>query len=126
MHKQTAPILILEDQPLIALDLEQLLSLAGFDNLALLSSCAEAELWLKTNRPDAAIIDIVLRDGECSAVAHLLVARSIPFIVHSGNSKTASDAVFMHGTWVAKPARAERLLSALRISLAASEAAGDT
>ncbi|AKI02520.1 Response regulator receiver domain protein [Hoeflea sp. IMCC20628] len=123
MHHQTGSILVLEDQPLIALDLEELLSGAGFDNLTLLSSCAEAESWLKSNRPDAAILDINLRDGECTEVAHILAARSIPFIIHSGNLKAEADSVFLRGTWIAKPAQPHALLTALHISLAASEAA---
>jgi len=123
MPHQTGSILILEDQPLIALDLEELLTGAGFGNLTLLSSCAEAESWLSTNRPDAAILDIILRDGECTEVARILAARSIPFITHSGNIKAEADPVFLLGAWVAKPAQPQSLLSALHISLAASEAA---
>ncbi|MCY0093162.1 response regulator [Hoeflea ulvae] len=123
MHHHTGPILILEDQPLIALDLEQQLAAAGFDNLTLLTSGAQAEAWLGLHRPDAAIIDIALCDGDCTDVARTLLVRTIPFIVHSGSPGDGADPVFGHGRWVGKPARPGYLVTELQIALAASCAA---
>ncbi|MDO9416943.1 response regulator [Pararhizobium sp.] len=108
-------VLLLEDQPLIALDLEDLLHQAGFENIVTFTRCDDAETWLKGNDPDLAIVDIYLIDGPCEAVAARLAERATPFIVYSGDSKSQLDtgSVFHHGTWVIKPCQPHVLLQAI-------------
>jgi ActR/RegA family two-component response regulator len=57
-------ILVVEDEVLISLDLETGLRDAGF-TVAAARSCVEATEFLNANRPDAAIVDVQLTDGEC-------------------------------------------------------------
>ncbi|MER9355619.1 response regulator [Mesorhizobium sp. M0514] len=99
-------VVVLEDEALIALDVEQSLCDAGFNVLAVLSSCSEALEWLQSNSPDVAVLDVELNDGNCEAVARLLHERNIPFVVHSGSAFDGSyyDPIFQNGTWVSKPA----------------------
>ncbi|MHB9436578.1 MULTISPECIES: response regulator [unclassified Mesorhizobium] len=99
-------VVVLEDEALIALDVEQSLCDAGFNVLAVLSSCSEALEWLQSNSPDVAVLDIELNDGNCDAVARLLYERNIPFVVHSGSAfdPRCYDPIFQKGTWVSKPA----------------------
>ncbi|MBU1334249.1 MAG: response regulator [Alphaproteobacteria bacterium] len=54
--------LLLEDEPLIAMDMELLLQGAGLD-VTTVASCEEANNWLEVRRPDIVIVDIMLRDG---------------------------------------------------------------
>jgi DNA-binding response OmpR family regulator len=102
-HSQT--VMILEDEALIALDIEKLLDDAGFADVSVFGSCTGALAWLARNTPDVAVVDIFLRDGECIEVADILVERSVPFVVHSARRKVTSEAhrVFLHGEWIAKP-----------------------
>lgn len=80
-------ILIVEDEPLIAMMLEDFLSLLGGAPLRPVDSCADALDLIAQGGIDAAILDINLRDGETSApVAEALAAADIPFLFTSGGS----------------------------------------
>ena len=79
----THTILLLEDEALIALDVEKTLADAELGKATSVASCAGALHWLENNTPDVAIIDIFLRDGECDEVAEILVKRGVPLIIHS-------------------------------------------
>lgn len=80
-----ASVWILENKPLIVMDLEDQLHMAGFNAVKILSSCADALGWLQNHSPNLGILDIELRDGACKAVAERLIDRDIPFVVHSGS-----------------------------------------
>lgn len=111
--RTTKSILILEDQPLIALDHEQHVGRAGFTQVRIFSSCFAAHKWLQSNTPSAALLDVQLRDGPCSDVATLLRNKGVPFVVCSGSSKEDADPAFRPGIWVSKPCIPEELISAL-------------
>jgi DNA-binding response OmpR family regulator len=109
-----ATVLLLEDEPLIAMDLEYELREVGFD-VAIVATCSDAIDWLEVCRPDVVIVDIVLRDGPCHAVVEQLVADKIPFIVHSGDHPSMHENTpFAHGTWVSKPAEGAELVRVAR------------
>jgi DNA-binding response OmpR family regulator len=114
MDARTArSILILEDEPLIALDHDLHVGRAGFTQVTIFSSCAAAHEWLRSNTPTVALLDVRLRDGPCSEVATVLRNKGVPFVVCSGSSKEDSDPVFRHGIWVSKPCMPEDLIAAL-------------
>jgi len=117
-------VVVLEDEALIALDVEDALRDAGFNVVAVMSSCAEASKWLEANSPDIAVLDIDLRDGNCVAIARLLWDRNIPFVVHSGSSPDSGhlDPIFQKGRWVSKPS----LYSELTNAVAACASDGST
>jgi DNA-binding response OmpR family regulator len=106
-------ILILEDEPLIAMDHDVHAEAAGFRVVTILSSCADAHDWLRSNTPTVALLDVRLRDGPCSDVATLLRNKGVPFVVCSGSSKEDADPVFRHGLWVSKPCIPDELIAAL-------------
>lgn len=101
----TPVVLLLEDEALIAIDMESALRDAGFD-VVLFAHCAQSDEWLETHSPDIAIIDITLADGVCIKVASTLIERKIPFIVHSGHVEISEhkDTAFAAGLWIGKPA----------------------
>jgi len=120
MPTQKPPrVLILEDEPIIALDVEAILVDDGFKVAAILSTCAGALDWLKANRADVALIDIDLRDGTCEQVAQCLYDLGIPFVVFSGSepSEDTTDPVFLKGGWLEKPARGPRIVASLSDAL---------
>lgn len=109
--------LLLEDEPLIAMDIELMLGGAGFD-VTTVMSCEEANEWLEICRPDIVVVDIILRDGPCHKVVEHLIERNIPFIVHSGDHPSMHvDTPFEHGTWVNKPTAPDELVAAARALL---------
>jgi len=77
-------ILIVEDQMLIAADLEQMVSNAGMRVSATATSPSEALAFLKANRPHAAILDFNLGDETSAVVADELRRMDIPFVFATG------------------------------------------
>lgn len=113
--------LILEDEPLIAMDMETTLREAGFE-VSTVGSCAEASEWLGVRRPDVVIVDIVLRDGPSGAVVEHIIADGIPFVVHSGDVKDALiGSPYEHGVWLGKPSRPDDLLTAIKQATSAQQ-----
>ncbi|MGV1873745.1 response regulator [Agrobacterium rosae] len=115
----TPTILLLEDEPLIAIDVETTLVDMRAGCVKSIASCAEALEWLADNTPDVAVIDIFLRDGECVEVADILVDRNVPFVVHSARSEASHDThrVFENGIWITKPAIPDDLARAVHLHL---------
>jgi two-component SAPR family response regulator len=115
----TPSILLLEDEALIAMDIESTLAYINAASVASITSCSDALKWLAENTPDIAIIDIFLRDGECTEVADILVERDVPFIVHSARRKVSHDdhRIFLKGTWIPKPSIPDALAQAVKASL---------
>ena len=111
--------LILEDQPLIALDIEDALQSAGFEVANIVSSSAAAIVWLKQHQPTIAVIDIEVTDGACVEVAKTLNAAHIPFIVHTGSlpDDNLHDPIFRKGHWIIKPSAPADLVAAVERSL---------
>jgi DNA-binding response OmpR family regulator len=107
-------VLVLEDEPFIAVDVEEILAEAGIQPSITFDSTADAKDWLNDNSPRFAIIDPRLKDGLCSSVAATMVARKIPFLVHSGDSQSTMEpgSPFTHGMWISKPSLPEDLLKA--------------
>lgn len=81
-------ILIVEDEPLIAMMLEDFLDALGKTHVVTCDSVASALAAIDAEHPEAAILDINLSGGEKSwPVADVLAARDIPFVLSSGGSE---------------------------------------
>ena len=101
-------ILIVEDEPLIALDLAEAFGPTG----AVLTTTTTVQHALILARHDnlsAAILDHALPDGDCSALCEVLTHRDIPFIVYSGFS--AGKDACKDAPHVDKPADPEVLVT---------------
>jgi DNA-binding NtrC family response regulator len=79
-----APILIVEDEPFIALELKASIEDAGGTVAGPVGSVQAAIELLETDVVAAAIPDVELSDGNVTPVAEVLLARGIPMIVQSG------------------------------------------
>ena len=87
----TAKILLVEDEFLIALDLQILLYRLGCDVLGPVGSVAEALVLLRHDRPDAAVLDINLRDGLVTPVIERLRAMEVPFVLVTARDTARLD-----------------------------------
>jgi DNA-binding response OmpR family regulator len=97
--------LVLEDEALIALDLQDELQDAGYEVAGPFTTCAAALEWLRTQTPDTAILDAALKDGPCREIALELARREVPFLIYSGLSEDCQLlADFHHVPWIEKPA----------------------
>jgi len=82
-----ARVLIVEDEPLIAMMLEDFLEVLGKSAAGPADNCADAIALIDAGGIDAAILDVNLRGGDTSQpVADALAAAGIPFIFASGGS----------------------------------------
>jgi len=113
---QRQPVLVLEDQVLIALYVEELLRQAGFKDVTSFPSCAAASDWLERNNPQLVIMETKLRDGSCDHLAALLMKRNIPFIVHSVEQDRAGDheGLATKCRWFDKPCDPDDFMGAVR------------
>lgn len=117
MIQNLSVALLLEDEAIIAMDMEQALGEAGFD-VSTAMTCADAEAWLRERRPDVAIVDITLRDGSSEAIVARLVQDGVPFVVHSGDLPAHhAGTAFASGIWVDKPASSEALITAAQTAI---------
>jgi len=82
-------ILIVEDEPLIAMMLEDFLQALGKTHVGTCDTVAAALATIADENPDAVILDVNLSGGEKAwPVADALAARGTPFILSSGGDET--------------------------------------
>ncbi len=79
-------ILIVEDEPLIAMDLTQAFERAGARVIAT-RSLREALRVVESHGLSAAILDHALGDGDSSQLCARLKERDIPFVLYTGYSQ---------------------------------------
>jgi light-regulated signal transduction histidine kinase (bacteriophytochrome) len=77
-------VLLVEDQMLIAMDLEQILLQQGISDIATAGSVADALSRLQAFSPDIAILDVNLGAENSLPAADELVRRGIPFLFATG------------------------------------------
>jgi DNA-binding response OmpR family regulator len=103
-------VLVVEDEPLIALDIVE-----GFRAAGASVFCAHnlRDGLRLAGHPDlaAAVVDFGLSDGEGTALCERLSERGVPFVLHSGYEHI-SDAC-RRGTVVPKPAAPQQLISTI-------------
>lgn len=104
--------LLVEDEVLVGMDLEDALSQAGFA-VRWVASPESASAVLATDRPDVVVLDVVLRDRCCAALARELRRRGIPVVVHSGYAASEAPDGLGDVPWLEKPADMPRLLAAV-------------
>ncbi|EPE96248.1 response regulator [Rhizobium grahamii] len=100
-------VLVLEDEPFISLDMEEMLRELGAASVTVFDTRSDGLNWLASNRPDIAIVDPRLNDGVCTDVVELLASAQVPFVVYSGAD--VDEPVFRKGGWLGKPTMPETL-----------------
>ena len=107
-------VLIVEDELLVAMDLESMLVDEGFDVVEIACTVAAALDAVETHRPDAVMLDLNL-DGEPTiAVAERLNSHDIPFVVATGfTGKRSLDPSLQRAPLVEKPWNQSDLLAKL-------------
>ena len=115
--------LVVDDEFLIALDLQQTLESAG----ALVTCIGDADAALQALRDgarfDAAVLDIKLSGfaRDSTSIAALLTERGTPFVFLTGMRADNEHAkAFPHAPLVEKPYQVEILMDALRRALGSS------
>lgn len=114
-------VLILEDDPLIALDLQSIVEGEGHEVVDVCPSVAAARARLRAERDfaglDFALLDVDLLDGKSFEVASDLAARGVPFAFVSGSIPGDVPESLRQARFVAKPYREDAILGALSESV---------
>ena len=111
-------ILIVEDEPLIAMMLEDFLLSLGHEVTATCDSVGEALKAVQSADFDVAILDVNLKGESVWPVATELRAREIPFILASGGHVDPPPAEFARVPMIEKPYTIDRVTPALEAALA--------
>lgn len=110
--------LVVEDDALLAMQLEDALSDGGADEVAVCNSVAAAMAQLERMRPDILILDVHLADRDDGwAMAELVTQLSPkpPVIVFStATPETIPERIARLGAVMGKPYRTEALIATLR------------
>ena len=107
-------VLVVEDEVLIAMDLERTLRLHGYRVLGPATTVGAALRLLDGEAPDAALLDVNLRGEMVTPVAEALRERGVPFVLASAYDGAQLTAVILAGAPnVGKPTNGRRLLTAL-------------
>ena len=110
-------ILVVEDDPLIALDLKATLEHAGVVVLGPAGRLEDAMMLAEKSVPDAAVLDVRLEVGTSLPLAGWLVERDVPFLFQTSDP-TLIDAGYSAVPVLRKPFRPEQLIAALAALLA--------
>jgi len=114
--------LVLDDEFLIALDIQQILELAGAMQVACAASVPEAiELLRREPKCDLAVLDVKLSgpDRNSLGIAALLAAKGTPFVFLTGmRVDDLHSRQFPQAPVVEKPYDATTLMDAVRRALA--------
>jgi CheY-like chemotaxis protein len=107
-------ILIVEDELLLALDLQSIVEDLGAVVLGPASSIETAMALLGKDAPDAALLDANLRGSRVTPVAEALKQRNIPFVMVTGYGRLAmAEAILEEAPRVRKPFSPEDIRAAL-------------
>lgn len=122
MKKQLGPdsrVLIVEDQVIIAMDAETLLSKSGVGIIDSALSNEEALECITVARPDAAVLDLSLGSTTSLPVARVLLEMGVPFAFATGfDDRSLIPRDMIHAPIISKPYSGEALISALHLAIA--------
>jgi DNA-binding response OmpR family regulator len=101
-------VLIVEDEPLIALDIAQAFERVGA-LVTTTNTLRHALILVENDSLTAAVLDHALSDGNTTSLCKRLNERSIPFVLYTGFSKLEGECAA--GVHVAKPANPDALVA---------------
>jgi two-component sensor histidine kinase/CheY-like chemotaxis protein len=116
MHLKVLPgdeVLLVEDEPLIAMMLTDMLSELGLQVDGPHGNLADAIAAARANTVKAAILDVNLRGEKVYPVARLLSDRQIPFVFITGYARDSIDSNFSEVPVLQKPIERQKLRNIL-------------
>lgn len=109
-HLKGCTILVVEDEPLIAMDIAMAFEGTGA-HLTSTNTVKHARLLIEHDGLSAAMLDHALPDGDSTSLCERLTERRVPFLMYSGlRTLTGPQKNVPH---LVKPASHEQLLDAM-------------
>jgi PAS domain S-box-containing protein len=106
-------VIIIDDEPLVAMDLESTLQDAGYRVVGAAGTLDEAKRLCGSAECDAALIDANLRGRPVDELVAALTRRNIPFVFVTGYGPDALPQGFQDAPILTKPFRPDELLAAV-------------
>lgn len=117
---QAPRTLVVEDNAMIALDIESMLLANGIETVLLAKTLREATEHVKNMLPNLAILDFRLPEGDSLEFARSLTSQTIPMIFVSGMAERVSlPQDLMNVPIVEKPFTQEALFTAIQAAMGA-------
>jgi DNA-binding response OmpR family regulator len=113
-------VLVVEDEAILAIDLAEQLTQAGFRVVGPAPSVAKALKLIVEVGCDVAVLDVNLRNETAEPVARELRSRRTPFLFLSAASRDHLPIGFNEEVLLPKPARPAVLVAALQSSIVES------
>lgn len=107
-------ILIVEDEGLIALDIEQELEEAGFEIVAVCGTVEDALKKIDTEQIDAVTLDGNLYGQSAAPIAERLISKNIPYLVLTGYSSGQVGDWINEAPRINKPHDSNKLVRAVK------------
>lgn len=117
-------VLVVEDEALIAMDMEAQLIAAGWDVVGPAGTIDEALALIEGTPFDAALVDANVRGRPVGEIAEALSARGIPFAFATGYGRSALPVGFREERLLSKPFAPDDLIEVVTQMLAGHGAAG--
>lgn len=96
-------ILVVEDDPIIALDMKAMVEQCGCEVLGPAGNVRTALDLIEESQPDGAVLDINLGRERIWPVARALHKRGVPFVLASGYTRTEVEKPFTSAPLLSKP-----------------------
>jgi DNA-binding NarL/FixJ family response regulator len=109
-----ASILVVEDEFLVAMELEAFLEDAGWKVVGPAGSLAGAIKLAQSADCDGAVLDVNLGGERVDEVASILAERGIPFVFVTGYGRDNLPAAHRENVLIAKPVNGQTLVQAVR------------
>jgi DNA-binding NtrC family response regulator len=118
-----ARVLVVEDDPLVAETLSDLIEASGGKVVGPMVSMSEVTRNMPTLWADVAILDLNVTDGEITPVLERLIARHVPVVVYTG-ADLPPEVRLRHPDLVSlrKPVQPARLVGEIRKAMRAAAA----
>jgi CheY-like chemotaxis protein len=108
-----ARVLVVEDEPLVAMDIVSRLTEAGCNVIGPAGTLEKAKSLIEASELDAALVDANLAGNPVDAIAAALTRRKVPFAFVTGYGREALPAGFRDAPIVAKPFTEQELLTTI-------------
>jgi PAS domain S-box-containing protein len=110
-------ILVIEDEPLVAMDMESTLTAAGCKVVGSAATLERAKLLIEESNCDAALLDVNLAGQPVDQLATLLTRNNLPFAFVTGYGREALPSGFRGAVVLGKPFGADQLLATVEVLL---------
>ena len=107
-------VLIVEDELLVALEIERALLSGGFTVAGFAARAEAAIRMVEEHGCEAAVLDLRLADGTSLAIGEMLAKRSIPFVVLTAYSREQLPTEMKAVAYLHKPLHGDALVERLR------------